>query len=179
MENNDNTNHAAAVKVRKAPFLAAAVTGLFLTFGLGSLAQVEPGSAEWTELGETTYQNCAACHQADGSGVPSAFPPLAGHAAELAALPGGTNYLMHTVLFGLQGPITVNGAEYNGVMPPWAHFSDEQIAAVVDYIVQTWPSENADPASFEPLTAADVAEARATPLTPDQVHELRGEVVTE
>jgi mono/diheme cytochrome c family protein len=184
MVNNYSTdNHAAASRSRKPLLRAAAVAGLFLAFTMGplaALAQGEPGSAEWKALGETTYANCAACHQADGSGLPPVFPPLAGHAADLAALPGGTNYLMHTVLFGLEGEIMIGDATFNGVMPAWGHLSDAEIAAVIDYIIATWPSEDAEAAAeFEPLTADDVAAARATPLTPDEVHALRAMVVTQ
>ncbi len=33
--------------------------------------------------GAAVYQNCAACHQAQGTGIPGAFPPLAGHLPKL------------------------------------------------------------------------------------------------
>lgn len=186
-ENSMHHNHASlvaapATKGRRPLFLAAAATSLLLAFAaplFTSQAQATPGSAEWQALGETTYANCSACHQAAGSGIPGAFPPVAGHAAALAALPGGANYLMHTILFGLSGEITVDGAAYNGVMPPWAHLSDAEIAAVVDYIVTTWPEAGEAVAAFEPISADDVAAARATPLTAAEVHELRGTVVSQ
>jgi mono/diheme cytochrome c family protein len=184
MHSNEGHGAAAApgLKNRRPLFLAAAATSLLLAFGtplFTSQAQETPGSAEWQALGEATYANCAACHQATGAGIPGAFPPLAGHAAELAALPGGTDYLMHTVLFGLTGEITVDGATYNGMMPAWGQLSDAEIAAVVDYIVTAWPEAGEAGAGFEPLTADDVAAARATPLTADEVHELREKVVSQ
>ncbi|MET0207850.1 MAG: cytochrome c, partial [Burkholderiaceae bacterium] len=41
-----------------------------------ALAQTAPGSAD----GKTLFaKNCAACHQADGRGIPGAFPALAGN----------------------------------------------------------------------------------------------------
>ena len=60
--------------------------------------------AEWDKtLGEKTYVNCTACHQANGQGVPSAFPPQAGHAPTLYNAEGGRKYMINTVLYGLQG----------------------------------------------------------------------------
>ena len=63
--------------------------------------------------GEAVYlANCAACHQPDGSGLTGAFPPLAGS----DYLKGDRNQVMAAALFGLSGPITVNGVDYNGVV---------------------------------------------------------------
>src|SRR5690606_41139082 len=63
------------------------------------------------ERGQQMYeQNCATCHQADGAGVGTTYPPLA-----------GSDYIqdkathIDIVLNGLSGPITVKGQAYNGV----------------------------------------------------------------
>lgn len=46
----------------------------------GGQAQAAGGEVD----GATIYtNNCASCHQANGQGIPGAFPPVAGHAAEL------------------------------------------------------------------------------------------------
>lgn len=75
---------------------------------------------------------CSACHQPNGRGVPNQFPPLAGSDWVLTE---GPNRIIRIVLHGLQGPITVNGVEYNNVMLPWRdQLSDEDIAAVVTFI---------------------------------------------
>ena len=50
--------------------------------------------------------NCASCHQASGEGVAGAFPPLVGHASELAVAEGGHEYLENLLLYGLQGEIS-------------------------------------------------------------------------
>ena len=80
------------------------------------------------------YANaCGICHQANGQGVPDAFPPLAGHAPTVLAQPGGRDYLVHLVLYGLQGQIAVNGKTFNGMMPPWGEaLNDEQLAGALD-----------------------------------------------
>jgi mono/diheme cytochrome c family protein len=73
---------------------------------------------------------CLTCHQHDGNGVRGTFPPLAGN----AKVTGTPTEIIRIVLFGLQGPITVNGRDYNQPMPPQAYLSDKQIADVLNYI---------------------------------------------
>jgi nitrite reductase (NO-forming) len=86
------------------------------------------------KAGEIVYrQNCAACHQPNGTGLAGAFPPLA-----------GSDYLMadekraiKVVLNGLEGSITVNGQLYNSVMPALG-LSESDVASVVTYIRNSW-----------------------------------------
>ena len=70
---------------------------------------------------------CAACHQAEGQGLAGAFPPL----AESDYLAAGTGPVIEAVLNGLSGPVTVNGKDYNAVMPNLSYLSDEEVADVV------------------------------------------------
>lgn len=145
---------------------------------LASAALVVAGIALAQDEGETLFQsNCAACHQANGQGVPGAFPPLAGHVPELLATEEGRTYLIHVVLYGLQGEIQVAGQTYNGVMPAWSQFTDEQLAAVLDFVATSWDNEAALPEGFAPFTAEEIAAQRDLGLTADQVHEERSGVV--
>jgi len=84
------------------------------------------------EAGQAAYlANCAACHQADGTGLAGAFPPLKGsdwligNTAEIA---------IRAVLTGLSGPLKVSGKDYNGVMPAMSHLSDADIAHILSYV---------------------------------------------
>ena len=86
------------------------------------------------------YAVCQTCHQADGNGVPNAFPPLAG--SEIAT--GPSEVPIAIVLHGLQGPLTVHGTTYNGQMAAWGQFSDDDIAATLTYVRSSWG--NAAPA---------------------------------
>ncbi|MDZ7708377.1 MAG: cytochrome c [Trueperaceae bacterium] len=131
--------------------------------------------------GESTYQaNCVACHQATGQGIPGAFPPLAGHVPELLARDGGRTYLVHTLLYGLQGSITVGGQTYNGVMPAWQHLDDAQLADVLTYISTAWENEAELPEGFEPFTAEEVSAERDLGITGGDVLEERtGLLATE
>ncbi len=88
--------------------------------------------------GERLYMaNCAACHQADGSGLNGAFPPLA--ASDYIA--GDPMKAVTAVLNGLSGPITVNGLDYNSVMPNLSYMTDSEVADVVTYIVNSFGNE--------------------------------------
>lgn len=67
---------------------------------------------------------CAMCHQPAGQGMPPAFPALAGN-----------DYLAN--LDSLVGTIR-DGRE---AMPPFSYFSDEELAAVITYIRNSWGND--------------------------------------
>lgn len=89
---------------------------------------------ESIKLGQTIYkQNCAACHQPTGEGLKGAFPPL----AKSDLLVKQRDKAIHIVANGFEGPLTVNGETYNSVMPK-LQLSDEQIANVLTYVLNSW-----------------------------------------
>jgi len=100
-------------------------------------------------FGERVYQNnCLACHQSQGQGLPGAFPPLAGSDFLL----GDPKRAIEVLLKGLTGEITVNGVTFNGVMPA-VRLGDEQVANVLSYVLNSWGNnggfiEPADVAAF-------------------------------
>ena len=155
--------------------------GLVALFALlaAGLPAMADGAFPWQTVGLEAYTNtCAACHQPNGQGVPDTFPALAGHAPTLVALPGGRDYLARLVLYGLQGPITVNGKQFSGAMPAWGEtMNDTQLAGALDYVLHSWGNEQALPADFKPFTAADIAAARATKLTAAEVYALRERIM--
>ncbi len=96
--------------------------------------------------------NCAACHQATGLGVPGAFPPL----ANSDWVKGNPQRIARVLVNGLQGPIKVNGVEFNGAMPAYeAVLDDEQIAAVLTYVRGEW-------ANLSPPMEIDVVKSART-----------------
>lgn len=131
--------------------------------------------------GETTYgQVCSACHQPTGAGVPGAFPPLSGgHAARLAQAEGGYDYMINTVLYGLQGAIEVGGMTYNGIMTPHGFLPDDQIASVLTYVTRAWDNEGAVEGDIPEFLVEDVAALRDAGLTGADVLELRPDVSDE
>ena len=102
--------------------------------------------------GEGVYNaNCAACHQPNGQGLAGAFPPLAGS----DYLQGNRREVIGAALFGLSGPITVNGVDYNGVMPSLGHLPNEDLAAAITYVFGSWGN------SLAAVSVEEVAAIRA------------------
>lgn len=99
-------------------------------------AQADDPSKTWTidelkQRGEKVYTaNCAACHQANGKGVPGAFPPLDGD----PIVNGPRAAQINVVLNG-----KIDGALQ---MPAWkAVLSDTEIAAVITYTRNNWSNK--------------------------------------
>ncbi|BFH75467.1 cytochrome C-552 [Thermus thermophilus] len=135
----------------------------FLLLGGLALAQAD---------GAKLYAQCAGCHQANGQGLPGAFPPLAGHVAEILSKQGGREFLIRVLLWGLQGPIEVKGVRYNGVMPAYNGLKDEDIAALLNHIATAW-GDDKKVKDFKPFTPQEVKALRNKKLTPQQVLEER------
>ena len=105
-------------------------------------------SATLIAEGKTVFSKvCAACHQANGQGLPGAFPPLAG--SDWVA--GPEEQLILPVLHGLNGEIVVNGETWNGAMPAQATLDDRQVAAVLSYVRSAW-GNSAPPVMPEAVT---------------------------
>jgi cytochrome c oxidase subunit 2 len=99
-------------------------------------AQADDPTKTWTidelkQRGEKVYTaNCAVCHQANGKGVPGAFPPLDGD----PTVNGPRAEQINVVLNG-----KVTGSMQ---MPPWkAVLSDTEIAAVITYTRNNWSNK--------------------------------------
>ncbi len=110
----------------------------------------EPESTE-PHPGKKVYdQYCTVCHQADGKGVPNAFPPL--NRTEWVL--GDTDRLIGVVLNGLTGEIEVNGEKYNSAMTPHNFLTDQEVADVITYVRSNFGNDG------EAVTAEQVAVVR-------------------
>ena len=90
--------------------------------------------AEKIASGKLIYtQTCFACHQANGEGIASAFPPL----AKSDYLNADVKRAIDIVLNGKTGEITVNGDKYNSVMTKQTLTNDE-VADVLTYVYNSW-----------------------------------------
>jgi len=107
-------------------------------------AEMQAGQAVYAKL-------CIACHEADGSGAPRIYPPLPANALLQSINPSST---LRIILDGAH-TVTTPRAPNTGEMPAYARqLSDEQVAAVTNYIRNSWG--NAAPL----VTPAQVAKAR-------------------
>ena len=114
------------------------------------------------ERGKAVFQGtCSTCHQAEGQGLASVFPPL----AKSDFLMADKERSIHVVLAGLSSEITVNGQRYQNVMPSWSHLTDHEIANVLTYVRNSYGNHG------DPVTASEVAKVRASlPKPTEQGH---------
>ena len=106
--------------------------GLFVFLVLISTQQLfsQSSSIKNGQIVYTTF--CQSCHQENGEGVPSAFPPLA-KASNL----NDKNRLVQIILKGMRGEITVKSVKYNVEMAA-IDLKDQEVADVINYIRNSW-----------------------------------------
>jgi mono/diheme cytochrome c family protein len=106
-----------------------------------TLAAGEENAEALIARGETVYaDNCATCHQPDGQGQGD-YPALAGNAFVTADEPTA---VIETVLYG------------RGEMPAFADtLANQEIAAVISYIRNSWGNSAAAVAVEQVRTVAD------------------------
>lgn len=122
------------------------------------------------QLGKRVFNTtCITCHQATGQGVPGVYPPLAG--SEWAT--GSEERIIRIVLHGLNGPITVEGKEYNNAMASLGGaLKDDQIANVLTYVRSEW-GNNAPPVSAETVAKVRAENAgRTAPWTAAELQKI-------
>ena len=82
------------------------------------------------QSGREIYSStCKNCHGINGEGIPPAIPPL----ADSDFLQEKPEAALKAVLEGLSGKITVNGKEYNSIMPA-VPLNDENVAKVMNFV---------------------------------------------
>jgi len=119
---------------------------------IGQVPQGEPTGYDAARGRALFIANCSACHQANGEGLPGAFPPLKG--SGVVNKDDATKHI-HVVLDGMQGA-RAGGVVYANAMPPFAGvLSDADIADIIDYERGSWGNHG------KPVTAAQVAAERA------------------
>ncbi len=116
---------------------------------------------EQVKAGEQLFSGtCSTCHQGNGAGLPGVFPPLA-KSDFLAANP---KRAINIVTHGLTGKVTVNGQEYDSVMPPMSQLTDDEVANILTYVLNSWGNPGGRVSSDE------VTAARKTGTTASAAH---------
>jgi mono/diheme cytochrome c family protein len=101
--------------------------------------------------GKIVYmQFCLACHMEHGEGVPGLYPPL----TQTPAVLGDKSELISIVLNGMEGPIVVNGENYNNIMAKLDYLQDQQVADVLSYVRTNFGN------TASKVTASDVQAVR-------------------
>ena len=111
---------------------------------------------------------CTACHQPDGSGMGSVFPPV----RDSDYLREDIGRAIHSVINGLSGPITVNGVEYNAAMPPMPYLSDEEVADVLTFVLQEWNGGGS--VTVEQVAAIRAGDLARHPVESEEQHAYEG-----
>jgi mono/diheme cytochrome c family protein len=131
----------------RARLIAATALGFALASSGAALA--DPSGQELFQ------QNCSACHQVTGKGIPGAFPALDGDPFVVQPDPAIVAY---TVLHG------------RGGMPTFApELTDEQISTILTYVRSAW-SNKAGPVTAALVKSQRTSGAPPKPHIPEQAH---------
>jgi len=130
--------------------------------------------------GVALFQNaCQPCHGEGGRGVSPIAPPLAGS----QWVKGDKQRLIALVLYGLTGPVDVDGHTYDtpevsGEMPGIAHnpaIDDVELAQLLSYIRNAWGNDAGDDILPEDLGGVRSTFGKRTePFTQTELYRLFG-----
>jgi nitrite reductase (NO-forming) len=91
--------------------------------------------AEQIDAGKALFAGtCSTCHQANGEGMEGVFPPL----AKSDYIKADPKRLPTIMLHGFSGPGKVNGKDYNSTMPPMSQLTDDEVANIATYVLNSW-----------------------------------------
>jgi cytochrome c oxidase subunit 2 len=113
----------------------------------GAAAAAAAAGKEWTmedlmAKGEAVYNtNCAACHQANGQGIPGVFPPIAGGAIATGEISAHVN-------------IVLNGKSDTAMQAFGEQLGDADLAAVITYQRNAFGNDAGDLIQPSAITAA-------------------------
>ena len=120
--------------------------------------QVEPTAPQTAAMmtqGAKLYEtHCKNCHQADGKGVPRIYPPLANNQSIMMRFPINP---IRVVLNGGFPPSTEGNPRPYGMPPFYQELNDDEVAAVVTFIRQSWGNR------AQPVSPAEVGKGRGIP----------------
>jgi len=110
---------------------AIPIAGLVYVF----ITMTPEGVANGKDLYET---HCGNCHGKKGEGLRNLYPPLAGsdylaeHQADLPCM----------IVYGMKGPIEVNGKGFDAIMPGVETLSPKEVWKIMDYINSAWDNSH-------------------------------------
>jgi cytochrome c oxidase subunit 2 len=105
--------------------------------------------AELLAMGEEVYgKNCVACHQANGQGLPPAFPSLVGSPITTGPLAGHLDMVL-------------NGKPGTAMAPFGPQLNDAELAAVLTYERNAWGNDTRIAEGTGTVQPADVKAARS------------------
>jgi nitrite reductase (NO-forming) len=131
----------------------AAGTGSAVQRATAAAKEGTLGLSDQVAAGKALYQGtCSVCHGGKGEGMQGVFPPL----EKSDYLMADKRRSIEAVLNGLEGPIGVNGKDYNSVMPPMSQLSDDEVANILTFVRNSFGNQG------EAVTAQEVKTVRQT-----------------
>lgn len=79
-------------------------------------------------------QHCGNCHQPDGTGLGKLIPPL----TSIAGLQDKRDETICIIKHGMEGPLVIEGAAYNGKMPANLRLTNLEIAEILTFVGNSW-----------------------------------------
>ncbi len=135
---------------------------------VGNLDHLTEAEQARYEAGAQQYPLCMACHGPNGQGIQGIGPALAGS----EWVEGEPGPLTRIVLQGVDGAAAERDEEMPNMMPGQPYISNENIAAILTYIRQSWGND------APPVTPEDVGQVRDEtagrhqPWSPDELRAL-------
>lgn len=150
--------------------------GCFAVLASTALAGGTLYAAEAAEPGAKIYADeCAGCHDAAGAGIAGFGSPLAGPTAARLKAAAGRIYLAQVLVHGIAGVFEMDGQRQFAAMPAAGALTDEQLAAVLNYVLRVQNAKTLA-ADFTPFTAAEITAARAAVRSPRELHRIKLEL---
>ena len=127
------------------PLLLCGIT-FTLTYFSNQSSELSKSMARGKEI---YVETCIACHMGKGEGLKGTFPPL----AKADYLLKSPEKAIASIKFGLKGKIVVNGVVYDGMMPS-PNLANDEIADVMNYILNSWGNTTKQPMVTEKMVEA-------------------------
>lgn len=104
---------------------------LWFILALSCQSNISIQTAQYAVNGQKLYiAHCQNCHGAQGEGLGKLYPPL----TDFQYLNENRQQLPSIIKNGMKGKITINGQEYDDVMPANPSLTDIEIAYILTYI---------------------------------------------
>jgi cytochrome c551 len=120
--------------MRSKMLVAGTAALLFLITQCGG----DPKFRQYYNKGQQLYgQHCSNCHQDDGTGFKSIYPPL----AKSDYMNANQDLVLCIMKYGTTGELVVNGVTFNQPMPGVPTLTDLEVAEIATYIYNTWGND--------------------------------------
>jgi mono/diheme cytochrome c family protein/glucose/arabinose dehydrogenase len=134
-------------------------------------AHLDPNGKKLYLAGQEVYHregHCVTCHQPDGKGLDPAFPSI----EKSPWITGDNARLIKLAMYGLMGPLEVNGKKYDGQVPmtPFGGMlTDNEMAAVLTFVRNSFGNQAAPIQSIEVKTVRDANPGRVLFMTTEEL----------